>query len=169
MDRVADFSNGDIIKVHSDRLNEFKTIALNNTQRKRYRLCLHDSPENRQQEMLICTTKDDYSRPHKHAGISESHYIIDGSERIVLFDEDGNIKDTFILERSYGYLSYRINSQMYHMSIPISDTVIKLEVKPGPFVPESNIYPDWAPDGTNITETRKYIDSIVAMTKERIM
>ncbi len=161
MDRLADFSTGDVVKVHSSKLEEFKKIALGNTDKKRYRLCLHDSPDNRQQEMLICVTKGDYSRPHKHLGISESHVIIDGSERIILFDNDGNVKDTFILDRNGGYLSYRINAEVYHMSIPITDTVIKLEIKPGPFKSESNMYPDWAPDGSDLNATNQFIGGLM--------
>ena len=165
-DRVVDFSNGPIIKVHSSQLNELKQIAKSNPKNKRYRLCMHDSPDNALQEMLICVTKDDYSRPHKHVGISESHHIIEGSERIILFDEEGGIIDSFILDWDSGYISYRINSSVYHMSVPITDTVIKLEVKVGPFSPDSNIFPEWAPDGNNSDETRKYINDTIESVKQ---
>ncbi len=163
MDRFADFSFGDVIKTRFDQLEEFKKIALSNKSKKRYRLCMHDSPNNRQQEMIICVAKGDYSRPHKHVDVSESHYIIEGAELIVLFDDDGRIMDYFILGKEGGYLCYRINSGLYHMSIPITDTVIKLEVKPGPFVADSNIFPNWAPDGSEICVANVYVDKIKEM------
>lgn len=160
-DHLADFSTGDVIKVHSGQLDGFRNIAMQNPGKKRYRLCLHDSPDNALQEMLICVTKGDYSRPHKHVGISESHHIVDGKERIILFDDDGNVTDSFVLDRKSGYISYRINSEVYHMSVPLTETVIKLEVKAGPFTPGSNIFPDWAPDGEDTGEAEKYVNAVM--------
>lgn len=161
MDKLVDFMSGDVVIIASDRLDEMERIACSNKEKGRYRICLHDSPENRQQEMIICVTKDDYSRPHKHIGMSETHIIIKGRERIVLFDEKGDILNTFIMERDSGYLCYRINSEVFHMSIPLSDTVIELETKGGPFYPESNIYPTWAPDGTDKEENREYVERVL--------
>ena len=55
MDHVVDFSVGDVVKVHSSQLDEFEKIVSANDTKKRYRLCLHNTPENELQEMLICT------------------------------------------------------------------------------------------------------------------
>lgn len=161
MDKYADFLRGDVIKISNLKLKEMESIAIKNNVKKRYRICLHDSPENRQHEMLVCTTHGDYSRPHKHVNMSESHFIIEGSERIVIFDDEGGIVDTFLLDRSDGMLCYRINSSVYHMSIPLSDTVIELETKGGPFVPESNIWAPWAPSGNDCHENEKFVKMIV--------
>ncbi|MBQ9361080.1 MAG: WbuC family cupin fold metalloprotein [Lachnospiraceae bacterium] len=164
MEHIADFSKGDVVKVHSSQLLDFREIALNNNAKKRYRLCLHDSPENILQEMFICRTKGDYTRPDKHKGISESHTIIEGREAIILFSDDGEIIDSFILDRNGGYLSYRINADIYHMTIPLTDAAIDYETKTGPFTSESNIYPGWAPDGRDKEEAsgfcRKILDKL---------
>ncbi len=166
MDRLVDFCSGDVVRIPSKRLEDMRKIAQSNLEKKRYRICLHDAPENPQHEMIICVTKDDYSRPHKHVGMSETHIIIEGSETIVLFDEDGNIKDSFVLNRADGDLCYRINSDVYHMSIPITDTVIEVEAKGGPFLPESNIWADFAPDGEDKREATIYKNKILRKCEE---
>lgn len=160
-DRLVDFSYGQIIKIKSTILNEMKKIAKSNSKKKRYRICLHDSPDNLQQEMIICNVKGDYSRTHKHIGISETHTIIEGSQLVVLFDDYGKVVDHFIMNRHEGYLSCRINAEVYHMSIPLTEFVVVYEVKPGPFKPESNIFPEWAPDGEDENETKKFINSVL--------
>lgn len=160
MDRVVDFSKGNIVKVHTKQLVEFKKYALGNQEKKRYRLCLQDSPENSLQDMLLCRTKGDYTPPDKHIGIPESHTIIEGREAIILFSDDGAVIDAFVLDKDGGYLSYRINSETYHMTIPLTNVAIDYEVKLGPFTPDSNIFPEWAPDGSNKLESEKFLRRI---------
>ena len=157
MDHVADFSVGDVIKVHSEQLKVFPPIAQSNMEKKRYRLCMHDNPDNRLQEMMICMVQGDYARPHKHIDMPESHMILMGQAAVVLFSDTGAITDAFLFDREKGILSYRINADVYHMTVMLSDTVIEYEVKPGPFDPANNIYPDWAPDGNNRKETERFL------------
>ena len=162
MDKLVDFEQGDVIKISSDRLQEMEFIAKSNMQKKRYRVCLHDNPQNRQHEMIICMTKDDYSRPHKHINMSETHIIIKGKERVVFFDENGRITENFVMDAGKGILCYRINSEVYHMSIPITEIVIEIETKGGPFYPESNVWAPWSPEPDNYLEVRRYIQGIVS-------
>ena len=146
MDRYADFSTGNVVKVHSNQLEEFYHIAAANQEKKRYRLCLHDAPGNKLQEMMICKTNKDYGPPHKHQHIAESHILLQGKELVILFSSDGNVEDAFILDPNNDFLSYRINTDVYHMSIVLSDYSVDYEVKVGPFDPNDNIIPDWAPN-----------------------
>lgn len=165
MDRLADFSHEDIVKVHFRQLETFRDIANTNIEKKRYRLCLHDTPDNRLQEMMICMVKGDYARPHKHIDMPESHMILMGKAIIVLFSDTGEIADAFLFDRENGYLSYRINADVYHMTVLLSDTVIEYEVKPGPFDSANNIYPDWAPDGSNQEETERFLEAMKQQVK----
>ena len=160
MDRYVDFSEGDVVKIHRKTIYEMKDIAEHNNLKKRYRLCLHDSPENSLHEMFICRSRNDYFRPDKHYGFSESHTIIEGSEAIILFSDEGLIIDIFILDRDKDYISYRINSDIYHMTVPITEYAIDYEVKPGPFLPENNIYPDWAPEMNDLPAVSEFMKKI---------
>lgn len=168
MDHLADFSIGNVIKIHSSQLQKFKEQAKKNKRKKRYRLCLQESSEGLLQEMIISRCKDDYCRPDKHRGIPESHTILEGSELIVLFDDDGTVTDAFLLDREKGYLTYRINEDIFHMTIPLTETAIDYEVKLGPFQPESNIFPDWAPKEEEKEAVEAFVKKIKAEVKNRI-
>ena len=160
MDHLSDFSKGDVVKVHTSQLSDFKKTASGNQVKRRYRLCLQDSPSNKLQDMLICRTRGDYYRPDKHGGIPETHTIIDGREEIVLFSDNGEIVDVFTLDRADGHLCYRVNSDIFHMTVVLSEFAIDHEVKPGPFTNESNIYPIWAPDGSDPDENERFLKEL---------
>lgn len=168
MERYVDFSNGDVVKIHKEKILTMPQIAIANKIKRRYRLCLHDSPDNSLQEMFICRTQGDYVPPDKHFGIPESHTIIQGSEAIILFSDDGDIIDVFLLDRDRGYISYRINSDVYHMTVPITDVAIDYEVKPGPFLPENNIYPDWAPKNEDNETVQLFLNQIQSKINDYI-
>ena len=164
MDRVVNFSHGDVVKVHTRQLEAFKKIARENQDKKRYRLCLHDSPDNKLQDMIICMSAGDYARPHKHHNMPESHMILAGRMAIVLFNDDGVVTDAFVMDRGSDYLAYRVNADVYHMTILLSDSAIEYEVKPGPFEPSNNIFPLWAPSGEDKRDAMEFMKR----TRERI-
>lgn len=160
MDHVADFLSGKVVKVHKNELDSFKNQAKKNKVKKRYRLCLHDTPENKLHEMLICRCLNDYSKPDKHVGTTESHTIIEGTEMIILFDDEGEVTDAFLLDKEEGYISYRINAEIYHMTVPLTKTVIDYEVKSGPFDNSTNIFPEWAPEEDDEDSVIKFMENI---------
>ena len=115
----------------------------------KYRLCLHPDDQNMLHESIIVTTKNDHSHfIHKHMETSEFNMIIRGKLLIVLFDEVGNISQAFVLEAGKKLL-FRINSNQYHLAVPLTDIVVFLETKQGPFRKEKNILPIWACGGTD--------------------
>src|SRR5687767_10943614 len=62
-------------------------------ERKRARICAHPSAADPLHEMIICLDRGTYIRPHRHAGKSESFHIIDGELDVVLFEDDGAIRE----------------------------------------------------------------------------
>ena len=128
MNRYADFSSGEVVKVHTLQLADFKKIALKND-KQRYRWCNHSHPGDMLQDMFLIRTRGDYVRPDKHINMPESHTIIEGREAIILFSDQGEITDAFLLDRNKGYLSYRINASIYHLTIPLTATAVDYEVK----------------------------------------
>ncbi len=160
-DRIVDFSKGGVIKVHTNQLETFAEIVNKNINSKRYRYCLNESSEESMQDMFLCRTKGDYCRPDKHFGVPETHVIIEGREGIVLFSDEGEIIDSFILDRKDEFLCYRINTNIYHMTIVLSEIAIDLEIKPGPFIKENVIYPKWAPDGLNKSENESFMKKVM--------
>lgn len=128
------------------------------------RVCLHEGPDALFHEMVILENRGSYYRPHKHSGKGESFHIIEGSMAAFVFDEDGAIKDSCILEPG-GCFLYKIGVNMYHAAVPMSDHVIYHESKLGPFTGEGDsIWADWAPDGRNADDVaafqRKLLKSV---------
>ena len=165
--KLAEYFDEELIKIDNKKLLELKDKAKRSL-KKRYRFCLHSSEDDHLHEMVICRLRDSYSRPDKHLDTSESHIIIEGSELIIIFSDLGDIIDAFILNRENGVVSYRVKSNVFHMTVALSDYAIDYEVKLGPFTDEVNIYPNWAPvdgdeDGINnfmrriMVEIGKYI------------
>lgn len=160
MNKHVDFSKEDVVIIQNSQLGQFMEQAAANTDNAKYRFCMHDSPDNKLQEMFIVRKKGDYCRPDRHAHIPETHIIMRGEEAVVLFDENGKILNIIFLGEKEGVLAYRINAPVYHMTVTLSDWAIDYEVKPGPFNREVNEFPDWAPENEKPDKIEKYMGYI---------
>lgn len=143
---IADvfFNSNKLMKIDKNVINELKEKA-KKSENGKYRLCMQHSSQDNLHEMFIVRRKGDYGRPDKHLHTTESHTIIEGAMLIILFDEDGQIKELFELSKD-NYFTYRIDTNIYHMQIPLTEQVVYYEVKLGPFTEQTNIYPEWAPN-----------------------
>lgn len=144
MNKAVYFNPDKIIKINDKIIKELKEKARANADGK-YRLCLQHSPQDNLHEMYIVRSKGDYGRPDKHLYTTESHTIVYGAMLVILFEEDGQIKEVFELSKEH-YHTYRIDTNIYHMQIPLTEQVVYYEVKLGPFTEESNNFPEWAPE-----------------------
>lgn len=160
MNRHVDFSNEDVVIVRHNQLEQFIEQAVSNTDNPKYRFCLHDSPDNKLQEMFIVRKKRDYCRPDRHEKIPETHMIMSGEEAVILFNEKGEIQNIIFLGGKEDVLAYRVNSRIYHMTVALSDWAIDYEVKPGPFTREMNEFPDWAPAYDEQHKIEQFMDYI---------
>ena len=124
-----------------------KKLAMLN-KRLRIRLCTHVSPNDKLHEMFIIHAKDCYVRPHKHIGRVESMAIIEGEADLVLFDEDGIIKQVISMgEISSGKkFYYRLSEPVYHTLLIRTDFLVFHEITEGPFSRENSFFPEWAPE-----------------------
>lgn len=144
MEKEVKFNQNSIIKIDKAMIETLKQNAKNNSSGK-FRLCLQHSAQDKLHEMFIVRHKGDYFRPDKHLHTTESHTIVDGAMLILLFNDDGAIREVFELSERC-YRTYRIDIDIYHMQIPLTEQVVYYEVKAGPFDEKSNIYPEWAPE-----------------------
>lgn len=145
---AVEFNQEEVCIVDSLRIDELINNALIN-EGKKYRLCLHSDDQCMLHESIIVTTKDDHSHfIHKHMDTSEFNMIIKGKLLVILFDEDGNIDHTFVLEERKKLL-FRIEPNRYHLAVPLTDIVVFLETKQGPFMRNKNVLPQWAKSNTN--------------------
>lgn len=141
------YTSSSVTQISKKDIEDLKVLAKLN-ERQRIRICTHPKPDSNLHEMLIVHTKNCYVRPHKHPIKVESLSVIEGSARMIIFNDDGEVQDSFIMsDYSSGHRFYnRIESPLYHMLIIESDFFVFHEVTEGPFLKNSSVFPDWAPE-----------------------
>lgn len=157
MEEVS-FNQDYLIRIDDNVINEIKEKAAKNESGK-YRLCLQHSPQDLLHEMFIVRRKGDYGRPDKHLHTTESHTIIEGAMLVILFDDDGHIKEVFELSKEC-FHTYRIDTNIYHMQIPLTEQVVYYEIKLGPFTEDTNIFPEWAPKASEKKEVTAFMKDL---------
>jgi cupin fold WbuC family metalloprotein len=158
MDNKVYFNQSNLIKIDEKVINDLKKKAMENKDGK-FRLCLQHSSQDSLHEMFIVRPKGDYGRPDKHLYTTESHTIVDGAMLVIIFGEDGQIREVFELSKEH-YHTYRIDTNTYHMQIPLTEQVVYYEVKLGPFTDKSNIFPEWAPDLQDTEKVTAYMKEL---------
>jgi glucose-6-phosphate isomerase len=135
-----------------------------NSQRGRFRYCLHRSVEESVQEMVLAITDHVYFRPHIHPmGKSESYHIMSGALSVFVFDDQGNITERHDLDDDNleNPLVLRFNDPVWHLPVAITDIAVYHEVYKGPFERADDvIFAEWAPDETDTEKCRRYLDDL---------
>ncbi len=154
----------DIVFVSQSDLDELKKFAQLNS-RQRVRLCAHRNPGDAMHEMFIVHMRDCYVRPHKHIGRSESMSILEGEVDVVLFHEDGAIRQVIPMgAQGTGKVFYqRLSDPIYHTLIIRSEFLVFHESTEGPFQRENTVFPVWAPveQGAGSGEFIKHIELLI--------
>lgn len=158
MENEVCFNQDSLIRIDNNVIADLKKRAKQNASGK-YRLCMQHSPQDQLHEMFIVRSKEDYGRPDKHYHTTESHTIIDGEMLVILFEDNGEIREMFKLSKD-NYHTYRIDTNIYHMQIPITEQVVYYEIKLGPFTEETNVYPEWAPDSCDKHAVAVYMQEL---------
>jgi cupin fold WbuC family metalloprotein len=163
------YSDDAIVMADDATIAELKRIAAGNP-RLRSRLCTHPDPSSDLHEMLIVHHREAYVRPHKHFDKPESFHLIEGTAQVVIFEDDGRIRD--VLEMApYGrgaLCYYRMPEQVFHSILITSEWLVFHETTAGPFDPSRTAFPDWAPDGGDAAEAQDYVTRTGALATEHL-
>lgn len=147
------------VKITGAVLNEMKTLSDDNS-KMNLRICLHRHPDSKLHEMVILERRGSYTPPHKHADKEDCMLIIEGQLGIVVYNDDGTVYDCCLLKPNH-VVMYKVDLQMYHAVIAMTDTVIYHEAKLGPFSYETDsIYPSWGPSRTDPVSMERYREGI---------
>ncbi len=168
LNNEVEINQRDILTLDRAWIDRIKKIALKTSSGK-YRTCIHKSKEDNVHEMLIVHTSGAYVRPHKHKINGESLQFIEGVGIAIIFNEDGSINQSFkVGDPSSGKtFYYSMGKNLFHTLIIESELLVFKETIKGPFIREDTIFPDWAPDGNNIKENKRYIAKINSLLAER--
>ncbi|WP_005037243.1 WbuC family cupin fold metalloprotein [Holophaga foetida] len=109
---------------------------------------LHPSNESHCHRLLNAIEPGSYIRPHRHLDPEkgEAMVLMSGRLGIVLFSEEGEIRETVLLSRENGVLAIDIPSGTYHAAVSLEPGTVFFEAKAGPYLPLSeDEAAAWAP------------------------
>lgn len=116
--------------------------------RKRTHFEMHKGQHDLIQKFLNVMQPESYIPPHLHAedGRWESFQIIQGRVKVMLFDEGGTVRDTFVLSIEDGNYIAELEEKQWHCIVALEPNSVLLELKPGPYDPEAaKHFAEWAP------------------------
>jgi cupin fold WbuC family metalloprotein len=121
--------------------------AIPHAPRRRVRICMHKSVDDRHHEMFIMFYRDSYVAAGKHLGKDESVVVLEGKADLVLFDEAGAITDVISLGDGTAALPFyfRTPRERYHTWVLRSDIFAVHETTEGPFRRTDTIFAPWSP------------------------
>ena len=150
----------DLVYLSNKSINQIKRKALSNN-RKRARICLHKSLNDKTSEMIIALNKKSFISPHIHPdNKSESYHIIKGEMDVYIFNSKGKLLKKIQMGEfnSKKNFFYRMCKGFYHMPFPRSKWCIYHETYSGPFKKKIDVkYPKWAPDESKRLEVINFL------------
>lgn len=135
----------EICTISQDLIDRLKrNAALEPLRRARFNL--HVSENDTVQEMVIAFCSDSLNPIHRHLGRTESLHAIEGRAEIVIFNDQGDLRERIVIGASGTGLPtiYRLSAPLWHTVIPLDSVVVLHEVAMGPFKPGIDS-PAWAP------------------------
>ena len=148
-------------KIDQPFLDELIKNAADATRRRSHFL-LHDSHDDQVQKLVVAMMPDSYIRPHLHPqkGKFELVTAIKGSFKIIFYDRNGLVLDTFTLSPSDCPI-VDFPEHTWHSMIALEPAVF-MEVKPGPFTAiEPEDFAPWAPE-----ENSPDVETIMSFYKD---
>jgi cupin fold WbuC family metalloprotein len=152
---IGYFAKGTVGRVGDALIRQIKDMALETG--KNVRMSLHPNADANFHEMIIFQHREKTYLPKKHAYKDKSFHVIAGKMAIFVFDDDGRIVDSCLLD-GHQYVMLRVAKNVYHVDIPFTDYVVHHESTLGPFAPNSDdsLIPNWAPVEGELAEYSAY-------------
>tara|TARA_S200000501_G_C20716228_1_gene696365 strand:- start:119 stop:640 length:522 start_codon:yes stop_codon:yes gene_type:complete len=153
----------EIVHLSNEAITFIKERALESS-RGRSRICLHKEDTDNLHEMLIAISKESYIRPHRHKNKSESFHLIDGEADVVIFSEEGEIKQVINLSSSTNFF-YRLDTPNYHTLLIHSPLLVIHEITNGPFDALESDFASFSPEEES-EEVKFYLSNLRKVTED---
>ena len=112
--------------------------------------------------LLNAMEPDSYIQPHRHSDINkdETLAVIRGKMGLIIFDDDGTIKEKALLEPTGTVMMANIPHGTFHTLISLDGPSVFFESKAGPFIPlTQDEKAPWAPQEGDESST-EYLGSL---------
>tara|TARA_B110000090_G_scaffold210096_1_gene270033 strand:- start:7551 stop:8030 length:480 start_codon:yes stop_codon:yes gene_type:complete len=157
--------NTELVPVLSSDEVEHYFLEAEKSERKRFPKILHNQGDydNRVVNFVL---DDSYMQPHMHPGDEkiEKMFLIEGSFALVLFDNNGGIFDSIILEKGERE-SIDVPAFTWHTYIMLTEKVVIYETMDGVYEPSTwKEMASWAP----LENTAEAIDYL-SLLKSRVL
>lgn len=163
------FANQPIVSIGSEEI-AFLESGVHFNERKRVRLCAHQSPEESLHEMFVVYTDSTYMRPNKHPK-DESLHILKGHADFVFFDRQGNVTEVVQLgDPQSGRPFYcRVPRETYHTLLMRSEFLVIHEGLTGPFRRDSTtVFAPWSPAENDMPGIRAFSEKVEIEVARRV-
>ena len=125
----------------------------------------HGSPQDAVHRFLNVLTRDTYVQPHRHATPPkhESFIVLDGRVAVIVFDDNGRVRDRWVLGSASGdHRGIDLPAGVWHTIAALSDQAVCYEVKPGPWDPATDKeFASWAPPESDAEAARAWLHALL--------
>lgn len=108
----------------------------------------HEGADSLVQRLIIQMKRGSYIRPHRHYDMNkwEMTLAISGAFEIVIFEDDGTLRERVRLEPNSTVIALELQPQTWHSYVPLSEHAAFFEVKEGPYdAARISQFAPWAP------------------------
>lgn len=95
---------------------------------------LHDSLEAKAQRLVNVLMPGTVIPIHRHRSTSETYALLRGKLEVMFYDDDGQVRERFMLDSAIGHYGVHIPKGQWH-GIKVLEPSAILEVKDGPYSP----------------------------------
>lgn len=120
-----------------DNLLDKVTQQAKESPRLRMNFNLHESLDAKAQRLLNALEPGTILPIHRHPHTAETYIVVRGKLRMMFYDENKNVTQTFELNPQKGKYGVQIQKNQWHALEVLESGTIIFEVKDGPYMPSA--------------------------------
>lgn len=123
------------------------------------------------QRLLNAIEPGSYIRPHRHSNPdkTEIFLILGGMGAVVIFDEQGDIREIHCLDADGDKLGVEIPPGIWHTVLSLREGTVFFEVKDGPYIETMDKdFANWAPSPKDARAAKRYMQNLMTAVKRDI-
>ena len=136
------------MKIIDNELLVKVSVEASSNSRRRKNFNFHENYSDPINRMLNAFEPGTYVQPHRHAHPDkrEVFIILTGRVGLFVFDDHGEVKQLFVLDRDAGLHGVEVPPGTWHTVISLEPGSVVYEVKDGPYQPlDDKDFAKWAP------------------------